>query len=220
VRALIITLILGTLSLGTGLPAAPRLWRDTGGRALTGTYLTSTDEHVFLKLDSGKTSEIPLGLLSNRDLEFVRAKRAALSAQGIRYEAPLVWESYRSKKFTASQVEKQGYYPLESDGSQGILRLLFQRYGPPPSSKARVVLRLHTASAQGAGTTTPIRVQINNKVVGAVNGAPDGQQVDIPLPSSILATSAHIEFTVHGGTDAVFVRTRSSGKAPQLLVLK
>ncbi len=216
-RVIFIILLLG---LGNGLWAKPRLWRDTGGRTLTGTYLTSNDEHAFLKLDSGNISEIPLGLLSNKDLEFVRGKRAALSAQGIRYEAPLVWESYRSKKFTAAQAQKLGYYPLESDGSEGTLRLQFRRYGPPPSSKSRVVLRLHTARSNGAGTSSSIRVYLGNKVVGGVNGARAGDQLDIPLQSSVLAKGENVDLTVKCGTDAVYLRTKDTGKGPRLVVLK
>lgn len=208
------------LSLAGPLLAKPRLWRDTGGRTLTGTYLTSNDECAFLKLESGKTSEIPLGLLSNKDLEFVRAKRAALSAQGIRYEAPLVWESFRSKKFTATQVQRLGYYPIESDDSEGTLRLQFRRYGPPPSSKARVVLRVHTARSNGAGTSSSIRVYLGRKVVGGVNGARASDQIDIPLKNAVLSDGENIELTVKCGTDAVYLRSKDSGQGPRLVVLK
>jgi len=220
VRILPVILIFCFLGLGDGLWGQTRLWRDTGGRTLTATYLASNDDHTFLKLDSGKISEIPLGLLSNRDLEFVRAKRAALSAQGIRFEAPLVWESYRSKKVTGAQAEKLGYYPLESDGSEGTLNLQFRRYGPPPSAKSRVVLRLHTAGAGGAGTSSAIRVYAGKMVMGSINGARAGDQIDIPLKPSVLAEGESISLTVRCGTDAVFVRSKNSGKGPRLVVLK
>lgn len=206
--------------LGSGWAAKPRLWRDTGGRTLTGTYLASNDEHAFLKLDSGKVSRIPLGLLSNEDLEFIRARRATLSAQGIRYEAPLVWDSFRSKKLTRTQVEKLGYYPIDSDDGEGILTLQFRRYGPPPSPKARVVLRVQTSRNSAASTTSPIRVYLGNKVVGAIHGARAGEQIDIPLAPWILSRGEQIDLTVRCGTDAVYLRSKASGQGPRLVVLK
>lgn len=220
VRRLLLTLIIACFGLTNGLRAAPRIWRDTGGRTLTGSYITSNDAHVFIKLDTGKTSEIPLGLLSNRDLEFVRARRAVLNAQDILIEAPLVWESYRSKKFTAAQAAKLGYFPIESGGSEGTLRLQFQRYGPPPKPDAKLALRLHTASSNRAGTKSTIRVFFNNQVVGSANGAPAGASVNIRLKGSLLTKHNHLEFTVRGGPDVVHLRTKSSGKGAQLVILK
>ena len=208
------------LGLGSASSAQPRLWRDTGGRTLTGSYLTSNDEHAFLKLKSGKISEIPLGLLSNKDLEFVRAKRATLSAQGIRYEAPLVWTNFRSKKFTSSQVEKLGYYPLESDDGEGTLTLKFRRYGPPPDPKARIALRIHTAGNRGSRTSSPIRVYLSNTLVGSINGANANDQIDIPLNASVLSQGENIDLTVRCGTDAVFLRAKGTGQGPRLIVLR
>lgn len=220
VRRLLLIVLLVCAGPFGGLCAAPRVWRDTGGRTLTGSYITSNEDNVFIKLDTNKTSEIPLGLLSNRDLEFVRARRAALAAQGIVAEAPLVWESYRSKKLTAAQAEKLGYFPIGSGGSESTLKLQFQRYGPPPKPDAKLVLRLHTPSTDGAGTTSAIQVLFNDKIVGSAHGAPPGAAVDIRLNAALLARADHLELTVRGGSDTVFVRTKNSGKGAQLAILK
>ena len=211
-------LALLTCCLAGQLGAKPRIWRDVTGRALTASYLAADAEHVFLKLDNGKTTQILLGLLSNEDLEFVRDRRAALKSQGILAEAPLVWEIYRSKNFTAAQAKMLGYHPLESDGGQGILRVTFQRYGPAPKKNAKVALRLYISSANGAGTRSRIWVTCKNKVVGSITRAPAGRHVDVPLRTSVLNTTDPIELTVRCGRDAVYIRTNRSGKGPRLVV--
>ena len=211
-------LLLG-LSSARGGPA--RVWRYTDGKTFTAEYQWSDQKILYLKDRKGREFEIELGALSNADLEYTRGLRARDVAGGILYDAPLTWEEYRSKKFTASKARELGYYSVTSQSSaEGTLRLQFRRFGPPPSisEDQRVVLRM-TTHARG-GTRSTIRVQSGGKTIGAARGAPAGAPFDITLPPTVLQGSSSIVLDLTGGGDTMLVRTTESGAGPRLLVLR
>ena len=213
------SLALAVLFFGADLDAAPRTWHDTTGRALKAEFLYADSDKVYLKLEGGTISEIALGLLSNEDLEFIQTWERGRKKQGITFEAPLVFEIYRSKKFSAAQAQNAGYFPLGSGDSGSILRLEFRRYGKKPEGSPQPVLRIHTASPQKAATTNTIEVFFRGKRIGSVAGAKHNSQIDIPLKPSVLAQAPLIEFTLKCGRDEVLIRSTNTGKGPRLLVL-
>lgn len=213
-------LILVALGLAANLRGEPRTWRDPTGRSLKAEFLYADAEKVFLKLATGKTTEVALGRLSNEDLEFVREWRSPREKQGIIFEAPLGFEIYRSKTFSAAQAQKAGYFPLESGESEGLLRLEFRRYGSVPKGDGRLVLRLHTANPARARTSSLIRVYFQGKLVGSARGAKANSKLDILIAPSVLEGGPLIEFTVKCGLDAVLIRSKGTGRGPRLLQLK
>lgn len=212
------------LALLAPLPAnsdGVRIWRDSSGNRLSAHFLWADQEQLYLKLGNGKELTMPLGRLSNDDLEFVREWQKKRTSQGVVYEAPLVWEIYRSKNFKASEAEKAGYYPLNNNKqAQGNLRLEFRRFGPAPKLPAgqKPVLRLTTANRNHAGTTSRITVEFENKIVGAGANVAQGASIDIPLPPAVLASDGNIELTVRCGSDTVMIQTSDAGSGPRLLV--
>lgn len=48
----------------TSVMARPELWRDSRGRSLTATYVSSTAGEVTLRLENGKQTTLPLSRLS------------------------------------------------------------------------------------------------------------------------------------------------------------
>jgi hypothetical protein len=213
-------LVLVAVCLAADLRGEPRTWRDTTGRSLKAEFLYADAEKVFLKLGSGKTTEVALGRLANEDLEFVQQWKGAREKKGIVFEAPLGFEIYRSKTFSAAQAQNAGYFPLESDESEGVLRLEFRRYGSAPKGDGRLVLRLHTANPARAGTSSVIRVYFQGKLVGSASGAQANSRFDIPIAPSVLAGGPLIEFTIKCGSDAVLIRSKGTGRGPQFLQLK
>ena len=198
-----------------------RLWKYTDGRKFTGEYLWSSQHTLYLKDRNGKEIEVQLGALSNADLEFVRKLNSKFSTKGIIYHTPLTWEEFRSKKLTASQALERGYFPIDSlPASEGSLRIEFRRFGPPPKvgTNQKVVLRMTTA--RHGGTQSTIRVVYGGRVIGAIGGAPDHRNFDIPLPATVLQGSDKIVFDLKCGSDTVLIRTRKSGAGPRLLIIE
>ena len=216
----IASLVLGTLCLGTALRAVPRTWHDTSGRGLKAEFLYANSQKVYLKLEGGKTTEVALGRLSNEDLEFIQEWKKAREKEGIVFEAPLGFEIFRSKKFSAAQAQNAGYFPLQSGDSDGILRLEFRRYGEVPKGAAQPVLHLFTANSPQAGTSSQIKVYFQGKVVGSAGGAAPRSRVVIPLAPSVLVGNPLIEFTIKCGRDNVLIKSKNSGKGARLLILR
>jgi len=216
----LVPLVLAAVFPNPHLDAAPRTWRDTSGRTLKADFLYADSDQVYLKLARGTTSEIPLGLLSNEDLQFVQQWNNTRKMKGILFEAPLVFEVYRSKKFSAAQAQNAGYFPLGASDSGAILRLEFHRYGKAPKKGVpRPVLRIHTAKPHHAGTTSTIAVYFRNRLVGSVAGATHNSRVDIPLKPSVLTGPPLIELSIKCGRDTVLIQSKHTGKGPRLLIV-
>jgi len=207
-----------SLPLGAG---HARVWHYTDGRTFTAAYQWSNLDTLYLRGKKGREFEVPLGALSNADLEYVRGLLSRDTSKGIVYHTPITWEEFRSKKLTTSKAQERGHYPVDSlSTSVGSLRLQFRRFGPTPTitAKQQVVLRLITAPH--GGTRSTIRVRYGGKMIGAVRGAPSGGTFDIPLPPTVLQGSETIVFDLSGGSDTVLIRTTKSGAGPRLLVIQ
>jgi hypothetical protein len=200
-----------------------RLWQYTDGRKFTAEFQWASKETLYLKDKKGKEFEIPIGSLSNRDLEYVRGLRNRLLAKGITYTVPLTWEEYRSRNFTASEAQKAGYFPLDSSSTGGgTLRLEFRRFGPPPklSPNQKVVLRMKTSSSSHSGTLSTLSVTFGGRVIGALANVPSNSTFDIPLSPLVLQGREKVNIDLRCGADTVFVRTRKSGSGPRLLIIE
>ncbi|NRB28372.1 MAG: hypothetical protein HRU37_11910 [Roseibacillus sp.] len=216
-RTLLFVMLLASLPLEAG---QSRVWHYTDGRTFTAEYQWSSPDTLYRRGKKGREFEVPLGALSNADLEYVRGLLSRDTSRGIVYHTPLTWEEFRSKKLTTSKAQERGYYPVDSlSTSEGSLRLQFRRFGPTPKVAAnqQVVLRLITAPH--GGTRSTIRVSYGGKMIGAVRGAPSGGTFDIPLPPTVLQGSETIVFDLSGGSDTVLIRTTRSGAGPRLLVI-
>lgn len=204
-------------------PGQRRVWHYTDGRSFTADYQWSSPETLHLKSGSGKEFIVPLGALSNSDLEYVRGIQSRFTEKGVVWHAPLVWEEYRSKNFTAQEAQQAGYFPLDSQtSSEGTLRLEFRRFGPVPklAPGQRLVLRLTTAKRPGAGTRSSIQVIHSRRVVGQRAGVGADRGFDIPLAPVVLQGSSRIVFEVRCGSDTVYLKTENSGAGPQLLIVE
>ncbi len=201
-----------------------RLWRYTDGRTFTAQYQWAGPETIYLKNPDGKQFEVALGALCNDDLAYVRAIATRLKDEGIIYEAPLVWEEYRSKDFTTQEADQAGYYRLDSRvTSGGSLRLEFRRFGDAPriAPNQRAVLRMTTAHPPDAGTASQIHVIHEGKVTGATSSAvPPRHTFDIVLSPRVLMGGNRINLDVKCGSDRVLVRTGKSGAGPRLLIVQ
>ena len=199
-----------------------RLWTDVTGRTIGAEFLSATDDEVFLRLKDGSEASVALGRLSNESLEFINSWKKARLDRGILFEAPLVWEVYRSKDVTGPQAQRAGYFTLDSKNSGGTLLLEFRRYGPSPAIAVdrQAVLRLTTPPKPGAGTEGPVSVFVSGKLAGRAGKVAPGASFDVPLPWSVLGGDANIELTVKCGTDNVMICTGKSGHGPRLLGIK
>lgn len=219
VRAILILALTGTLVHAA--PQGQRIWSFTNDKKLTGAYLWSDAEHLYLRSPKGKTRKLPIGLLSNPDLEVVRDIREKLGAEGVSFEAPLVWQSFRSRFVNTLDAERAGAYPLDTrDHSQAKLELEFTRFGvqPPVPPDHKVVLRLGIAARGDAGTNSTLRIAHRGRIVGSASGIRAGATIDIPLPAHVLAGPEPINLALTCGSDAVHIRTGKAGCGPRLLV--
>lgn len=219
-RCLILLIFSTVVPCLTGGPT--RLWQYTDGRRFTAEYQWASKETLYLKDKKGKEFEVQIGALANGDLEYVRSIRTKLEAKGIIYTVPLTWEEFRSKNFTASEAQKAGYFPLDSQPTgSGTLRLEFRRFGPPPAVglNQRVVLRLTTTSDPHSGTRSAVRVSFGGKIVGAISNVPANKSFDVPLPPLVLQGQEKINLDLGCGSDTVYVHTNKSGAGPRLLII-
>ncbi|MFP6858031.1 MAG: hypothetical protein VCA73_12200 [Roseibacillus sp.] len=200
-----------------------RIWHYTDGRSFSAEYRWSSKVTLYLRDKNGKEMEVALGALSNADLEYVRGLRSKLTAKGIVFSAPLTWEEYRSKNFTASEAQKAGYFPLDSrPTTEGSLRLEFHRFGPAPklAPNQKVVLRMTTTRSRGSGTSSTIQVGHSGKIVGATSGVASNKHFDITLSPVVFQGAEKIILDLRCGSDTVYIRTRKSGAGPRLLIVE
>jgi hypothetical protein len=217
VLACLLAFLPGTSSAGL------RVWSFTSGQTLTAEFRWVDRETLYLRDPKGKDLKMPVGLLANADLEFVRAIRDRLYADGIVYEAPLRWESYHSKNVRPLDAERAGHYPLDSrENAMGKLELEFERVGLPPElgPGKQAVLRLTTSRQENAGTNSPVQVGHQRRVIGSRSGIPRDSTFDIPLAPTVFGGTGPVTLTVTCGTDTIYVRTGKSGTGPRLLILE
>lgn len=221
VRNILLPLAAALLPCGTGV-AEVRLWTDVTGRTIGAEFLSANEDEVFLRLKDGTEATVALGRLSNESLEFINHWKQARLDRGVLFEAPLVWEVYRSKDVTGPQAQRAGYYTLDSKNSGGTLLLEFRRYGPAPGIAAdrQAVLRLTSPPRPEAGSEGPVSVFVSGKLVGRAGNIAAGSSFDVPLPWAVFGGDANIELTVKCGADNVMICTGKSGHGPRLLGIR
>lgn len=199
--------------------ANTRVWHDTAGRTFTAQFQWTDGETLFLKSTKGKEFQLPLAALANADLEFVRNRVLKQRATGIHYTAPLTWEEYRSKNFTAQEAARAGVFPLSSRGGDATLRLEFRRFGKAPvlTADQQVVLRM---TAGQNGTSSHVYALYDGKVAGSVPYAVANRTFDIPLSPAVLKAGNKISLEVRCGSDTVHIRTLKSGAGARLLIIE
>ncbi len=104
-------------------------------------------------------------------------------------------------------------YIIESDGTKGVLHLEFQH--PLLGNEAYVVreavLELKVANTRAADTPETITVSLNDKPVGATEGAEKGIWLAVPLDGKTLGKSP-IALVVTCGTNAVVLEKNEEAR--------